>query len=410
MAQRILILVGGHLSTAPRAQKEALALGEAGYEVEVGGVWFDRERIVQDLEMMARTGIRFTPALDFSGGGTAGELRRIRVRMRARQARWRFAHLAASSPELLGYGARELLARARERSADLTIVHSEAGLWAGAGLLHQGRRVGVDFEDWFSRDLSAEARRERPVAMLEHLERTVAKQAKYVLAPSHAMAGALSQTYGIPEPTVIYNVFPKMEPAPKADVDSEGRFPSLHWFSQTIGPDRGLELLFAALPLLKNRVGVCLRGECSEKTRKWLTRMIPASWRERVIIRPLVPSHELPACIAEHDIGLALELSSIPSRDLSVSNKLFQYLQAGLAVIATPTQGQREVLAQCGEAGALIPVETPDALAQSINRYLSDPLLLTRAKDAARQAAAKIFSWEVEKERLTRAAARALAD
>ena len=45
------------------------------------------------------------------------------------------------------------LRKAQHIRADLTIVHSEAGLWVGKQLIQKGYAVGVDFEDWFSRDL-----------------------------------------------------------------------------------------------------------------------------------------------------------------------------------------------------------------------------------------------------------------
>ncbi len=38
---KILILIGGHLRTAPRPQKEAETLANAGHEVTVRGFWFD---------------------------------------------------------------------------------------------------------------------------------------------------------------------------------------------------------------------------------------------------------------------------------------------------------------------------------------------------------------------------------
>jgi glycosyltransferase involved in cell wall biosynthesis len=332
MSKRILILIGGHLSTAPRARKEALALMEAGYEVEVRGVWFDDRAVAEDLAMMARTGICFAPALDFRAGGWRRSVHRMGIRMRARLAREKFLRAGRFSPELLGYGARELLAVALSRRPDLTIVHSEAGLWVARELLAREFRVGIDFEDWFSRDLPVSARRARPFAMLEKLEQAVARDARYVLAPSRAMASALEQSYSISRPEVVYNSFPWAERSAMDGLRKDrgdASAPSVHWFSQHIGPDRGLELLFAALPLLDHRIGIYLRGACSETTRRWLDQSISAGFRERVTVLPPVSNAELLSRIAEHDIGLALESAKIESRDLCVSNKIFQYLQAG---------------------------------------------------------------------------------
>jgi glycosyltransferase involved in cell wall biosynthesis len=410
MPARIHVLIGGHLSTAPRAQKEALALQQAGYEVQVSGIWFDAAAAARDELLIAQNGLPFRPALDFRGGSPRAETRRLRVRLRARWARARFARHGKFSPALLGYGAHELLSDALRENADLIVVHSEAGLWAGVELQRLGRKVGLDFEDWFSREIPGPSRDAR---RLEEMEKKIARSASYVLAPSQAMSLALAQAYGIRPPTVVYNAFPWAGGPPPRNGDVAGRQEkgvlSVHWFSQTIGPGRGLELLFAALALVRSSVRIRLRGHCSAAAQSWVEQQIPDSWRESVGILPLVSNAELPSRIAEHDVGLALEPVGIPCRSLTVSNKLFQYLQAGLAVIATDTPGQREVLSLCGEAGVLLPEESPQALARAIDDYAAQPEKLGRAQKAALAAAADPFAWERQQDRIVEQAARALA-
>jgi glycosyltransferase involved in cell wall biosynthesis len=108
--------------------------------------------------------------------------------------------------------------------------------------------------------------------------------------------------------------------------------------------------------------------------------------------------------IAEHDVGLALESTNIPSRNLTVTNKLFQYLQAGLAVIATDTAGQREILAQRPAIGRLILSNNTSVLAHSLEDLLQAPEKLSTAKAAALQAAQKQFCWESQANKLLQAA------
>ena len=379
----------------------------AGYDVEVSGVWFDAEAAAQDEAMMGQ--IKFSPALDFRN---RAPLRRMATRLQARWARRRYRKEGDFSPLLLGYGVRELRDRALRHLADLTIVHSEAGLWVARELLERGQRVGIDFEDWFSRDLPFAAQVERPVRALEELERMVAQGARYILAPSRAMSQALADAYFLSPPTVVYNAQPWAErlTLDRQRIDrQEADIPSLHWFSQTIGPDRGLEMLFAALPLLKKPAQLYLRGNCPAETQRWIHQQLTPEIRPAVTILPLVPAAELPSRIAEHDIGLALEAREISSRDLSVTNKVFHYLQAGLAVVATDTQGQREVLSQCGEAGTLLSEATPRELARALDRLLSQPGLLEQAKKDALTAASGPFSWERHEHEIAAEAEKALS-
>lgn len=409
---KILILIGAHLCTAPRPQKEAETLANAGHDVTVRGFWFDPELVKRDRILIANKKWRFEPIIDFQPTTTQGRLQNWRVRLQGRIARERFERFGTFSPELLGYGAKAMLNAARQASADLTIVHSEAGLWVGNQLLDEGFRVGVDFEDWFSEDLLPAVRAARPIAKLKALESRLARDCTYCLTTSHALAEALAKAYQAPKPMVTYNVFPWAE---RERIDRQQRdrhnpnLPSLHWFSQTIGPGRGLEILFQALPYLKLPLEIHLRGNYPKSARHWLELLVPPAWRDRLFLHPTVPNAELLSRVAEHDIGLALETPYCLNKQFTTSNKLFQYLQAGLAVIATDTAGQREVLYQWPAVGRLIPSNDPLALAQAIEDLLDAPDKLTAAKAAAICAAKEQFCWEPQAKVLQQAADFALS-
>lgn len=413
---KILILIGAHLCTAPRPQKEAETLANAGYDVTVRGFWFDPELVERDRILITNKKWRFEPIIDFQ---PTHRLKNWKIRLQGRLAKEQFQRFGTFSPGLLGYGAKAMLKAARQARADLTIVHSEAGLWVGNRLLDEGFGVGVDFEDWFSEDLLPEARATRPIAQLKALESRLVRECTYCLTTSHALAEALAEAYQAPKPTVIYNAFPWAErsqidyqkrdrQASAKEIRQNTKLPSLHWFSQTIGPGRGLETLFQSLTYLTIPVEIHLRGNYPESARQWLEPLVPSEWRDRIFIHPTVPNAELLSSIAEHDIGLALECTDIPSRNLTVTNKLFQYLQAGLAVIATDTAGQQEILSQRYAIGQLIPSNNPLALAQSLENLLTTPNKLTTAKAAALQAAEELFCWEQQVEILLQAAELAL--
>lgn len=275
-------------------------------------------------------------------------------------------------------------------------------------LLAGGHRVAVDFEDWFSRDLTPSARAGRPIQMLERLEKLVARRACFSFATSNAMARSLAEAYDAPLPRVVYNVFSKESRRALDGRRTDGRnsaLPSLHWFSQTIGPGRGLETLFAALPHLKNPVEVHLRGAISAHHRVWLKE---ASSGLSIHTHDTVPNGELLSRISEHDIGLALETTHITNRNLTVTNKLFQYMQAGLAIIATDTAGQREVLSRCPKVGGIVPDGNALALANAIDSLSGDAERLRSAKEASLQALEDEFSWENQKSVVIEAASTAL--
>ncbi len=406
---KILILTAGHLCNVPRPQKEAETLANAGHNVTVLGFWFDPELARRDRLLMANKKWQFKPIFDLQSNH---QLKNLYIRLQSRLAKEVFKRFSIFSPELLNYGTKEMLKLAYQTNADLTIVHLEAGLWVGNQLLDEGFRVGVDFEDWFSEDLLPKNRVTRPIKHLKALESRLAHDCTYNLTTSHALAEALAKNYQVAKPTVIYNAFPWEE---RQSIDNQihdrknVKLPSLHWFSQTIGPGRGLETLFQALPYLEIPVEIHLRGNYPESYRQQFENIIPSEWRDRIFIHPTVLNTELLSRIAEHDIGLALEVPYCLNKQFTISNKLFQYLQAGLAVIATDTVGHREILSQHPEIGRLIPSNDPLALAQAIEDLVQTPSKLSAAKEAALKVAESKLCWERQADRILQAAECALS-
>jgi glycosyltransferase involved in cell wall biosynthesis len=409
---RILILIGAHLWTSPRSQKEAQALASAGHDVTISGIWFDELGASRDRALAAGKPWKFEPALDIREPTALGRVRNVAVRGRRRMDRELCSRLGWRLPAALGYGAQGLLRAALEYSADLTIVHSEANLWVGSELLDRGRRVGVDFEDWFSEDLREDQRQAHAMQWLQEIEQQLLRRCTYSITTSKAMSIALSEHYGAPPPAVVYNVFPFAERSALDGVFKDRKdpnVPSVHWFSQTIGPGRGLEMFFAATRDLATPFEIHLRGRMAMNYEGDFRRLVPDHVRERLFIHDTVPNDALLSRIAEHDIGLALERSERASRQLSITNKLFQYMQGGLAMIATDTKGQAEVFAAEPEIGLMIPNNDVNALVEALRVFLDDKGRLRKARAASIEAARRTFCWEKQADTIVQSAERALA-
>lgn len=400
---RILILSGCHLCNNPRVLKEADALAAAGYDVEVAGAEFDNELAERDRALLRARAWRFTPVVCMTARQGCGRRRGWPQQLRRRVATACFRHLSWSTGWQLGYTAPELLRIARRRRPDLCIGHLEQGLWAVSRLAREGQRVGVDMEDWYSEDLTAAGRRDRPLNLLKRLERQVLRYAAHRTCTSHAMSDALAEAYGCQQPQVIYNVFPQSEQSSmdgnRLDRRDDSRF-SIYWFSQTVGPDRGLDDLLAALPQVKHKVEVHLRGNASAEARQWLDSRLDDGTRSLVHVHPPVPNDQLLSRIAEHDLGFAGEIPYCRNKDLTASNKIFHYLLGGLAVVASQTRGQEEVLAACPDAGMLYRPGDSAHLAHAIHQMLDSPGRLLAAKQAAATAARTRFCWELESPQL----------
>jgi len=404
---RIAILTGNHLCNNPRVIKEATTLAKRGYVVSVLGAWLDASLAKRDRELTRTLPFEFKPVLDSGRRHSGALVPRVRAKLGSIAQRT----LGYQNPWQLGYAYPNLLRAALRESADLFIAHSEQAMAVAVRLWRSGRNVAVDMEDWYSRDLLPEATRYRPVALIERLERELLSKGCLGLCPSQAMADALSATYGCARPTPIYNAFPWQD---RERIDGKFKdrqdrsLPSLHWFSQTLGPGRGLDVLIRALPKVRHRAELHLRGQPTIGFRRWLETNLPASWLGSIFLHDPVPNDELLSRISEHDIGLACEQPFCDSRDLTVTNKILQYLQAGLAVVASDTKGQCEVARVASGAVHLYQARDSLSLAVHLNALLSDSALLASSKQAALLAAKETFCWEAQAGKLLEIYADAL--
>ena len=298
------------------------------------------------------------------------------------------------------------------RKADFFILHLEPALLAGqaAGILSD---AAVDFEDWYSEDLMPGSRAPELTQALQEAEGAALRTAAACWCTSKAMAMGLAGRYGTRQPLVIRNTFPrryreqidgqwKDRPGmakqikrndPTAERPKEAPV-SIHWFSQTIGPGRGLESVFEACADLEGNWELHLRGGLW-KYGPWLEKACPPAVRARLKVHKLVEPEELASRIAEHDIGLACEQRTPASRDLTITNKVFQYLQCGLAVVASETAGQKEAADSAPGAMRLYPAGDAGSLRGLLQALAGDRRQLTAMRRAAWEAGEKLC-WENE--------------
>jgi len=391
---RILVITSGPLCRNPRALKEASTLGAAGYDVTVATVASHTRFEDYDDAILARAPFKKISVMHVPTSRkmrTLKTISRLQTWLARRGVLYGFQSAQAFGP------AGELSRLALVHPAELSIVHTELGLAVGNILLSKGRRVATDIEDWHSEDLLPQERRHRPTRLLRNIEQNLLNHSIYTSTTSNALADSLQARYGGQRPVVISNSFPLQSRPPRM---AKNPCPKFFWFSQTIGPGRGLELFLAAWTRTKNPSQLVLLGEPRSGYRESLLAHVPAGHRDRVYFSPLVSPAELPAVIARHDIGLALEQPFIVNRDLTVTNKILQYLNAGLALVASSTSGQREVISGNPAAGILVEAHETTAFAHALDDLLADPTGLAQRQEAARQLAESKYCWEREAPRL----------
>lgn len=392
----------------PRVPKEAEALAGAGFEVTV---------VTSCLPGGSR--IPMPPSATF-------QTRRLN-QLSPMWGRWRHRLMQKTASlwprsmraQVAGYGSLFVdLVRYLQTSSgqSIRIAHLEPAFLAA---LHVGGfdSVCCDFEDWYSEDLLPGSRSAELTAALKGAERAALKQSPRCWCTSQAMASALAAEYGAEEPLVVRNVFPRRlrEAVDRGWVDRpemakfanrnnpseprpHGAPVSFHWFSQTIGPGRGLEQVFQALEGVQGEWELHLRGSLGGYA-SWLEETCPRGVRSHLKIHALTGTDKLTSRIAEHDVGLACEARQPRSRDVTITNKFFQYLQAGLAVVASDTTGQREAAGLAGGAVELYTSEDSGSLRSLLQKLVLDREKLGTMRRSAWEAGARLV-WENEAPKL----------
>ncbi len=386
----------------PRVVKEATILNGAGYKVSVLTVWSDEKLLAEDLTLIDTKYINYTPTVTIlKGKATLWD--RFNIRLIKKIAGMLVRYLNIETNYAIGYGYRSMLKKAKQQNADLYICHQELPTVVGCKLVKSGYKVAFDFEDWYSHDLLPEDNRDRPVKLIRKSEKFALQKGAFSYTTSSVMADSLKSFAGSNKPEVILNSFPFSE---RNEIDDHYKDRirndrvSLFWFSQTIGPGRGLEELAEALSKVNQPYELHLRGRIIQGYEEVLKSRIKLSSNQDVYFHPLVPHRELLSRISEHDLGLALEKNTPQSRNLTITNKIMQYLLGGLAVIATDTLGQQEVAGVAKESVFIFNDNSTQELTDMINNLIKDKEIIKKAKEQAIYYAKQKFSTEKEHDKL----------
>jgi glycosyltransferase involved in cell wall biosynthesis len=399
---RICLISPGHLSTNPRLVKEATALTSAGHGVSiVCGCYTSWGRSTDAQLINSAWHVKQVAFGPVEAPRLVYLTQTARRRLARLLARYSFAAPfliePAHAPIVPG-----LIRAAAAIPADLYIAHYIAALPAAAraARLH-GARYAFDAEDFHSGELPDLPEYKLDRQIVRSIEERYLGDAVYVTAASPMIAAAYAEAYGIETPTTLLNVFPRANaPLPPGPRGKEPG-PSLYWFSQTIGPGRGLECAVEAIGRSESRAHLYLRGTPARGFDLALRKLAHSGGvGDRVHFLPPVPPTELERTGALFDLGYAGETGFSLNNSFALGNKLFSYLLSGLPTIASDIPAHRALKTKLDCAMAIFPANNPEALAASIDSHLCNPQVLERARAHAWRLGQQKYNWDVEQQQL----------
>ena len=374
--------------------KEADALTNAGYQVTVLYAYWNNWGTQYDDNLLPQ---KKWQAIRVGGAPNSHKLTYLLSRSIQKAARIIFKKTNNSyfADLAIARSSYFLIREARKYQADIYIGHNLGGLPATFNAAKKHNKPwGFDAEDFHRHEMSND-----PGSFDSTLKRTIEEkyipQANYLTTSSPLITNEYHKLFPDAEPVTILNVFSNESINP---VINESETLKLLWASQTIGANRGLENVIEALVILDDAaVELHLLGELPDGDFKnYLFNKINQS-NLKVIVHQPINSTEIIEFSSQFDIGLALEPGFSLNNEFALSNKIFSYLQSGLAVVASCTPAQKAFIAEYPQVGKTF--ASISHLVEILKDYQLNKNLLNETKLAALKIAHEQLNWDRESQK-----------
>ena len=229
-------------------------------------------------------------------------------------------------------------------------------------------------------------------------EKIFIRKAQFVITVSRSIANELVRLYNIAMPTLVLNCPETKTVSSSNRLHIELKIPEDHkiiLYQGRISMGRGIESFIKAIQNIDNVAGVILgEGPALESFRQ----RVDSGEFQRIYLPGNVSLMDLPSYTASSDLGIVLIEDTCLSYRLSLPNKLFEYLHAGLPVICSDLPEIAQVVRDY-QVGELTDPDDPAAIAGNIDNILSDPIRYAQLKANAAKASEE-FNWQNESKKL----------
>lgn len=172
-------------------------------------------------------------------------------------------------------------------------------------------------------------------------------------------------------------------------------------YQGSLQTDRELDRLIRAAHFLERDIVIMLMGPDPEGIEPQLERLIESEGvADRVKIVPNVPYVEVLDWTTSADIGLIIyPLDRSLNIRMCLPNKSFEYLMAGLPILASPLDAVSDLI-RTYDVGQIVPSLKPADIAAAINTMMADSPTCAHMRRNALNAVQQELCWEKESQRL----------
>lgn len=395
--KKIAMIVWNEFLNDARVLKEAQTLQHAGYQVRVfalhtPGITPQQERLKDGIEVfrVARSPLwqlrkrKIACAASTQAGKNQGHIRKLSIKHQVLRLIARTWTHTALLVHMVRYGASVV------HSHDVNTLPTAwlASRISRARLVYDAHEISTSREGYDSF--------RRLVGMVE---KRLMPAADGTITTTDARAKYFARAYHVTRPTVLQNRPRLTRCAPTNRIREELGLAE-QWpiviYQGGLQQGRGLEKLIRVAAKVPDAYFVLIGGGRLAHSLSQLIEELDL--QDRVHIIPTVPLAELPSYTASADIGVQPIENTCLNHYTTDSNKLFEYLIAGLPVVATDFPEIRRIVRR-HDVGVLVSSDDPTGLAHALNVLVSDANLREAYAQNARSTAVTL-NWEEQESRL----------
>ena len=300
---------------------------------------------------------------------------------------------------------REVVKKLADEQSDIYHSHDLNTLRLGAKIskIHGKKLVYDSHELYLDRNRKRKA---GPIkrAIIKRIERRLIRRCDKVITVNRSIADILSKRYGVEDVEVVMNT-PPIQFFPPINnecnlrkilgIEDERK---VAIYVGSIQSGRGIEKLLESLRFIDN-VHLVLMGYGNNEILEKLD-VLARSFgvTERFSVFGPVPSELVPLYTSSADVGVAPILNSCLSYYLCSPNKVFEYMHAGIPVVASNFPEMSRVVIE-EEIGSVFDPEDPEDIANSMRRIFEDEGLQRRYKINSIKGSRK-YNWGIESGKL----------
>jgi len=285
-----------------------------------------------------------------------------------------------------------------QSGASVYHFHDPELLFVGIILRLMGKKVIYDVHEDYAaachdRQYLAGPVRRPLGAIFSFLERHASQHFSYVIS---ATDGIHRKFEDLPHAGIVRN-YPFKPPVRKTE-RTPRTGPITLVFAGVLVDIYGISQVIRALEYLPENIGarLILCGRFSPESYETDLRGLRAF--AKVDFRGWIPYEEVFGIIENADVGM-LCYHPVPNNINSLPNKMFEYMSAGVPIIASHFPLWREIIERSGCGICVDPLD-PREIARAVHYFFENPDEAIRMGQTGQEAVHAVFNWDIEKRSL----------